>query len=102
MKKIILALALAACSVSIQAASYEITNNYELPDDLKSCKIYKLTDGVLNPILYITKCPLSKTSTTKKLSKYEPVTTVLEDTEGNSEPEPKIIQMNGKRYMEIK
>lgn len=58
-----------------------------MPDDLRDCKIYQLTDDVLNPILYITKCPLSKTSTTKELTKYQ--------------PEPKIIQMNGKRYMEI-
>lgn len=102
MKKLILALVVAGCSISIQAATHELTNNYDLPADLSDCKIYKLTDGVLNPVLYITKCPLSKTSTTKKLSKYEPVTTILEDSESNAQPEPKIIQMNGKRYMEIK
>ena len=102
MKKIILSLAIIVCSISVQAATYEVTKNYEIPEDLRDCKIYKLTDGVLNPILYITKCPLSKTSTTKELTKYEPVTTILDNSESNSQPEPKIIQMNGKRYMEIK
>jgi len=98
-KKIILALVLVCCSISAQARdTYDITGNYNLPSDMLDCKIYQMRDGLLSPILYVTKCPLSKTSTT--VSKKNPTTTILDYDE--DVPESPIIQMNGKRYMEIK
>lgn len=99
-KKVIFAFAVLGCSLSVQARdTYDITGNYNLPSDMSDCKIYQMRDGLLSPILYVTKCPLSKTSTT--VSKKNPTTTIL-DYEDDDVPSPPIIQMNGKRYMEIK
>lgn len=98
-KKIILALAVVGCSISAHARdTYEVTANYDLPPGMAECKIYKLTDGLLSPILFVTKCPMSKTSTT--FAQKNPTNTILDYDE--DVPEPPIIQMNGKRYMEIK
>lgn len=98
-KKVILALAVVGCSLSAQARNtYDVTEDYDLPAGMADCKIYKLMDGVFTPILFVTKCPMSKTSTT--VAQKNPTNTILDYDE--DVPAPPIIQMNGKRYMEIK
>jgi hypothetical protein len=99
MKKLILALVVAGCSISVQAKdTYDVTGNYILPADMADCKIYKMMDGVFAPILFVTKCPMSKTSTT--FTQKNPTNTILEYSDDDQEST--VIQMNGKRYMEIK
>lgn len=98
-RKIILALVVAGFSLSSQAKdTYEVTNDYDLPAGMADCKIYKLMDGLFKPILFVTKCPMSKTSTT--VAQKNPTNTILDYDE--DVPESPVIQLNGKRYMEIK
>lgn len=102
-KKICFILLMLAMAVSAYAGTREITKNYELPEGMEDCRVFKLVDGIFDPVLFITRCPLSKTSTSNTRHKNTDVSSILDYTD-NDVPDRKenIIQMNGKRYMEIK
>jgi len=104
LKKIGLFLLLVAMSISAYAGNtVEITKNYDLPAGMKDCRVFQLTDGLLTPILFITKCPLSKTSTSSLRNKSTAVSSVVDyvDEDVPVVSDDNIIEINGKRYKEI-
>lgn len=63
---------LVACSPSYEQKTFSV-----LPEELKDCKFFQVTDGN-GTYLYVTRCPLSQTSTT--LHAKRPITgIVIED-----------------------
>lgn len=104
-KKIVLFLLLVAMSISAYAGgnTLEITKNYDLPEGMKDCRVFQLTDGLFTPVLFITKCPLAKTSTSNLNNKSTAASSVVDyvDEDVPVLPDNNIIEINGKRYKAI-
>lgn len=66
---------LAGCTPSAQEQTWPI-----LPDGLKDCKFYKLTDDSANTIRVV-RCPMSSTTATYKVGKSTQTTVVVDGKE---------------------
>ena len=66
MKKLIMALVV-VCLVGCEKSTKEISGAFNMPEELKDCKMYGLSNGVKNVI--IVRCPQSLTSTTYNCGK---------------------------------
>ena len=66
---------LAGCTPSAQEQTWPI-----LPDGLKDCKFYKLTDDSANTITVV-RCPMASTTTQYKVGKSTQTTVVIDGQE---------------------
>lgn len=75
MKKLILiaALALVGCNPNTK----EISDNYELPEGLKDCQVYKMES--MSRDLYVVRCPNSTTSVANHYNKHTFYTSTISE-----------------------
>lgn len=89
MKKLLLLIvcvALLSCG-DITANTRNVGGNYEMPDGLSDCKIFRMeSGGFITTRLYVVRCPMSYTSTTFPVGKSQETVSVVEvDTVGMGE-----------------
>jgi len=85
MKKLIMALVV-VCLVGCEKSTKEISGTFNMPEELKDCKMYSLSDGVSS--VYVVRCPQSSISTTYNCGKTTCSTMYVEvDTVGFGEYE---------------
>lgn len=76
----------------------EVSQNYDLPDGLKDCKMYSM-NGKDGSHITVVRCPLSSTTTTHSAGKSTVTNTVIEQPTAKAVEEPVVKQ--GKKVDEI-
>ena len=66
MKKLIMTFVV-VCLVGCEKSTEEISGTFNMPEELKDCKMYKLSKGMIN--VFVVRCPQSSTSTTYNCGK---------------------------------
>ncbi len=70
MKNLLMVIALAFILVGCDSSG-ERTNNYELPQGLSDCHIFRVSPDGIGKTLYVVRCPNSTTSTTYNSGKSD-------------------------------